>query len=43
MTPADPLTLGGVAALVGLVAIAASAVPALRAARTDPVTTLRAE
>ena len=43
VTPADPLTLGGVAALVGLVAFAASAIPARRASRVDPVTALRAQ
>lgn len=40
---ADPWTLGPVALLMGLVALLASAVPAWRAARVDPVDSLRAE
>jgi predicted permease len=39
----DPLTYAGVSALLGLVAMIASALPALRAARVDPASTLRAE
>lgn len=39
----DPLTLGLVAALLVSVAVLASWVPALRAAKLDPVTSLRAE
>ncbi len=39
--PLDPLTYGLVAALVGLVAFGALALPALRAARLDPAETLR--
>jgi ABC-type antimicrobial peptide transport system permease subunit len=39
----DPLVLGGVAAVLLLVAIVAAALPAWRAARLDPVRALRAE
>jgi putative ABC transport system permease protein len=39
----DPLTLGAVAALLGGVALLAAWVPARRAARADPMVTLRAE
>jgi ABC-type lipoprotein release transport system permease subunit len=41
--PADPATYAGVAALLGGVAILTSLVPARRAARVDPMVTLRAE
>jgi len=37
----DPATYVSVSALLGLVAVLASAIPALRAARVDPVTALR--
>jgi putative ABC transport system permease protein len=43
VTPSDPITFAGVAALLGLVAAAAAAVPGLRATRVDPVVALRAE
>lgn len=41
--PLDPLTLGGVAALVAAVALAATLRPARAAAKVDPVTVLRAD
>ncbi len=41
--PADPLVLTAVTALLALVALAAAWVPARRAARTDPMETLRVE
>jgi len=40
---ADPWTLGGTAAILLLVALIASYVPARRAMRTDPIEALRAE
>ena len=39
----DPIAFGGAAALFFLVALAASLVPAVRAARVDPMAALRAE
>jgi predicted permease len=41
--PFDPVTLGGVAFLFGVLALAACLAPALRAARVDPVITLRSD
>lgn len=41
--PRDPGTLAVVTMLLAVAAVAACAVPALRAARVDPMTTLRAE
>ena len=43
LTAADPLTLGAVTAVVIITAGLATAVPAARAARVDPLTCLRAE
>jgi putative ABC transport system permease protein len=43
VAPWDPPTLAGVTALVLSAAVAASAVPALRASRLDPLVTLRNE
>ena len=42
-SPADPLTLASVAALLLLSTLAASYIPARRAMKTDPATTLRQE
>jgi putative ABC transport system permease protein len=39
----DPVTYVAVAAALGLAALVASLVPALRATRVDPVITLRSE
>ena len=39
----DPATFVVVAGLIGAVAVAASLVPALRAARVDPLTAMRTE
>jgi putative ABC transport system permease protein len=43
VTPWDPLTLAGAAALLAAVTVAASWLPARRAARVDPVASLAAE
>jgi putative ABC transport system permease protein len=43
VTPTDPATFAAVAALLTLVAVAATAVPARRAASVDPLVTLRSE
>ena len=41
--PTDPATLASVAALLGGIAIVACYIPARRATRVDPVSSLRAE
>ena len=41
--PEDPLTFLGVALTLGLVSLAAAAIPAIRASRTNPAAVLRAE
>ena len=43
VSPNDPATLAGVAALITVVAAAASLVPAVRAIRVDPIVALRDE
>jgi ABC-type antimicrobial peptide transport system permease subunit len=43
MSPADPVTFAGVAALLGAVAAVACSIPARRATRIDPIATLRTE
>jgi putative ABC transport system permease protein len=43
VSPADPLNFSGAALLLMAVAVAAAAIPAYRALRIDPATTLRAE
>jgi predicted permease len=40
VSPMDPLVVGSVAAVIGLVALAACTIPAGRAARTDPLVAL---
>ena len=43
LSPSDPLTIGSVAALLAIVTITATALPAWRASRIDPAIALRAE
>ena len=43
VSPFDPWTLGSVCLVLGTATLAASAIPARRAARMDPVTALRYE
>ncbi len=43
VSPSDPLTLAGVIGLVTVVAVLAALVPAMRAARVDPMQVLREE
>ena len=42
-SPHDPLTYAAICAVLGLVAVIASGLPALRAARIDPMDALRTE
>jgi putative ABC transport system permease protein len=41
--PTDPVTFGTVGAILALIACGAAAIPALRAARVDPMLALRSE
>jgi ABC-type lipoprotein release transport system permease subunit len=41
--PTDPATYLSVVVLLGLIAVMASGLPALRAARVDPASTMRTE
>ena len=43
ITPTDPVTYGGVLLLLALISLAACALPALRASRVNPISTLRQE
>jgi len=43
LSPSDPLTIGSVVTLLSIVTITATALPAWRAARIDPVIALRIE
>ena len=43
VAPQDPLTFAGVVAVLLLVAVVSSVIPALRVLRLDPALTLRAE
>jgi ABC-type antimicrobial peptide transport system permease subunit len=41
VSPLDPLTFAAVAALLSIVAVAASLLPAIRAFRVSPLTSMR--
>jgi ABC-type antimicrobial peptide transport system permease subunit len=43
IAPQDPATISGTAALLGVVAFAAMLVPALKAARSDPMVAIRCD
>jgi len=43
VSPRDPLILGGVIAVLGVVTFAAALLPAVRASRVDPAIALRIE
>ena len=43
ISPRDPVILLGAGLTLGAIAIGASLIPAIRAARVDPVTSLRAD
>ena len=43
ITPTDPLTYGSVLLLLSVISLAACSLPALRASRVNPISTLRQE
>ena len=43
ITPTDPVTYGGVLLLLALISLAACSLPAIRASRVNPISTLRQE